>query len=166
MSNSFLAHHGILGQKWGVRRFVNKDGTLTEEGKRRYGNSTDEINARTKTAGILQGQLKAETEGYRNVSSLANTTRQTMDESGRLINKLGTKTVKTGKNASEYSDEELRKIINRLQMEENYDRLTTKTYTTKGAQVAKDILEIAGPVVSIAGGTAMAIAYFKQIRGK
>lgn len=31
-----LAHHGILGQKWGVRRYQNADGTLTEEGKRRY----------------------------------------------------------------------------------------------------------------------------------
>ena len=29
-----LAHHGIKGQKWGVRRFQNPDGTLTEEGKR------------------------------------------------------------------------------------------------------------------------------------
>ena len=31
-----LYHHGIKGQKWGVRRFENPDGTLTEEGKRRY----------------------------------------------------------------------------------------------------------------------------------
>lgn len=30
-----LAHHGIIGQKWGVRRFQNKDGTLTAEGKKR-----------------------------------------------------------------------------------------------------------------------------------
>lgn len=29
-----LAHHGILGQKWGVRRFQNKNGTLTPEGRR------------------------------------------------------------------------------------------------------------------------------------
>lgn len=33
----YLAHHGIIGQKWGVRRFQNKDGTWTNAGKERYG---------------------------------------------------------------------------------------------------------------------------------
>lgn len=36
-----LYHHGILGQKWGVRRFQNKDGSLTSAGKNRY-SSNDE----------------------------------------------------------------------------------------------------------------------------
>lgn len=30
---TYLAHHGIKGQKWGERRFQNPDGTYTEEGK-------------------------------------------------------------------------------------------------------------------------------------
>lgn len=36
---NYLAHHGILGQKWGIRRYQNEDGTLTEEGKKRYSNN-------------------------------------------------------------------------------------------------------------------------------
>lgn len=32
---SVLYHHGIKGQRWGVRRYQNPDGSLTEEGKRR-----------------------------------------------------------------------------------------------------------------------------------
>lgn len=31
-----LYHHGVKGQKWGVRRFQNKDGSLTPAGKKRY----------------------------------------------------------------------------------------------------------------------------------
>ena len=31
-----LYHHGIKGQKWGIRRFQNEDGSLTAEGKKRY----------------------------------------------------------------------------------------------------------------------------------
>jgi hypothetical protein len=40
MCNNELYHHGIKGQRWGVRRYRNKDGSLTEEGKKHY--QTDE----------------------------------------------------------------------------------------------------------------------------
>lgn len=36
-----LEHHGILGQKWGVRRYQNKDGSFTAAGKARYNKLTD-----------------------------------------------------------------------------------------------------------------------------
>lgn len=36
ISDAYIAHHGILGQKWGIRRFQNPDGTRTAAGKVRY----------------------------------------------------------------------------------------------------------------------------------
>lgn len=35
-NETYLSHHGIKGQKWGIRRFQNQDGSLTSEGKVRY----------------------------------------------------------------------------------------------------------------------------------
>ena len=43
MRESDIQHHGIKGQKWGVRRFQNEDGTWTAAGKERYG-GTGSIN--------------------------------------------------------------------------------------------------------------------------
>ena len=40
MSNYELYHHGVKGQKWGVRRYQNKDGSLTPKGKQHYDKMT------------------------------------------------------------------------------------------------------------------------------
>lgn len=45
---SELYHHGIKGQKWGVRRFRNKDGSLTPAGKKRYSDGFDKVADATK----------------------------------------------------------------------------------------------------------------------
>ena len=50
---SELYHHGINGQKWGVRRFQNEDGTLTQAGRERYGvNNLGEYG--TKKQGVIR----------------------------------------------------------------------------------------------------------------
>ena len=40
---SAIQHHGIKGQKWGVRRFQNEDGSMTAMGKARYSKTLDDI---------------------------------------------------------------------------------------------------------------------------
>ena len=37
MYGEVICHHGVKGQKWGVRRYQNEDGSLTDAGKKKYG---------------------------------------------------------------------------------------------------------------------------------
>lgn len=46
--STYLIHHGIKGQKWGVRRFQNPDGSLTEAGRKRYSRSDFEYSETNK----------------------------------------------------------------------------------------------------------------------
>lgn len=50
LSPDELQHWGIKGMKWGVRRFQKKDGTLTDEGKKRYSDSSEAETETTKTS--------------------------------------------------------------------------------------------------------------------
>lgn len=42
--NDSLAHHGIKGQHWGIRRYQNYDGSYTQAGMKRYNKSLEEYN--------------------------------------------------------------------------------------------------------------------------
>ena len=48
-----LCHFGIKGMKWGIRRYRNKDGTLTKAGKRRYQKEVEKINDAARKSGRL-----------------------------------------------------------------------------------------------------------------
>ncbi len=54
-SYGYLEHHGIKGQKWGVRRFQNEDGTLTPEGDKRYNKNEPTFKVKMKNAAKKTG---------------------------------------------------------------------------------------------------------------
>lgn len=61
MENSTLTHHGIKGQRWGIRRFQTKSGSLTPAGKKRYNDSDGDEKAKKKAAAKAEkAKLKAE----------------------------------------------------------------------------------------------------------
>ena len=58
-----LYHHGIKGMKWGVRRYQNKDGTLTSEGKRRH--NYDETSDRATKKKAREAEMRKSIKDYR-----------------------------------------------------------------------------------------------------
>lgn len=57
MEQNYLSHFGIKGMKWGIRRFQKKNGGLTAEGKKRYGDSDNEKNPREEELTIYKNKL-------------------------------------------------------------------------------------------------------------
>ena len=55
MQYGYIAHHGIKGQKWGIRRYQTENGTLTAEGRKRYGLDGHKV----------EGTLKERMRGYK-----------------------------------------------------------------------------------------------------
>ena len=68
-NDAALYHHGIKGMKWGIRRFQNVDGTLTAEGKKRYGTAEKMYYERAKEA-----RKKANRSAVANIAAYGATT--------------------------------------------------------------------------------------------
>lgn len=102
-SEYYLSHHGIKGQKWGVRRFQNKDGTLTNAGKKRLKKLEDvrdrEIDLARRRRESEEESIKRKTKDLENAKSMGpkglakyvyghDTDDKIMDLSGMTIQEL------------------------------------------------------------------------------
>jgi hypothetical protein len=59
MDNNSLYHHGVKGQRWGVRRYQKQDGTLTPAGKKRYAKNTKREKPKEKPKELTPEEKKA-----------------------------------------------------------------------------------------------------------
>lgn len=136
MSN-YIEHHGILGQKWGVRRFQNKDGSLTEAGKKRqqYGNSPDRA-SRAQTSAMVGTAVSMLTG---NVGGAALRAGRYMTGGGKGREKrLESKLAKDGS----MNDKQREKIQTKLEAQKkaNAAREVYDNYTSNGKMYVQDFL--------------------------
>lgn len=150
-------HHGIKGQKWGIRRYQNPDGSLTPEGQKRYDRDVRENNAKKKdNRAIIDGP-----DPKRWVSEDLDRSKQVVDAHADLVKELKkleqTTTPKSTPkklDLSEMTDKELRDRINRELLEQQYNKLfadTSPQQVSKGRAILQDTLDVAGSVLAITG---------------
>ena len=166
-ANGELYHHGTKGMKWGVRRYQNKDGSLTNAGKKRYSrdarekgyDNQDEDGTYYKTAGKKGGRkesLKVDADRY--VTEDMQRSKRVIDDSANLARNLKSVNDKSIKNTprermdlSKMSDQELRNQINRELLERQYNDVFNPPKINKGKETAGKVLEVAGDVLVVAG---------------
>ncbi len=174
MKDNEFYHHGIKDMKWGVRRYQNKDGTLTEAGKKRYARDIRENNAKKKDNRIKDLE-ETGPDPSRWVKEDMERSKKTIDTSSDLIKEFKkleqstTPTPKTKKlDLSQMSDKEMRDRINRELLEQQYNKLfadTSPAQISKGRTMLRDTLEVAGSVLAIAGSSLSVALAIKELRG-
>lgn len=167
MNKTYLVHHGIKDQRWGVRRFQNRDGTLTPLGKRRYGNPKEHGNTIANKEGrkALENDYKrADTEAAKSILDGAS---KSLNNAGDIVNNIGKQKSKVVNKAdySKLSDQELRDRINRLNMEKKYGELTGDAKLVRSGQDwTREILQTTGAVVGIGATIAGTIYTIRKIK--
>ena len=133
-----LVHHGIPGMKWGIRRYQNRDGSLTNAGKKRYEKELAKVRTAEKTVKNKE-QVKAKFDRL-------NARKQKVADREKALEdpkKDGKKEAKKSKSTEEVqkeqpakkqptsvrdlSNEELQAVVNRLNLEKRYNDLQPQT---------------------------------------
>lgn len=133
-SRHVIVHYGKPGMHWGVRLYQNKDGSLTPLGKQRYGKGKgNKNNSAVKTVTIKAKKIFSvvSKKVKKGVSSVA----EKVSERHKM------------KNPETMTDEELKTVVNRLQMEKRYRDLMNEraeANTGVGRKLVKKLLAKSG----------------------
>ena len=119
---NYLMHWGIKGMKWGLRRYQNPDGTLTEAGKIRYERQQAQAADRE----------RRKTEQYK----------------AKAAKKENEERYGGGKKISEMTDDELNAYIKRLQLEQNYKKLMDAQHPSSRQRAADLVREMSKKLIT------------------
>jgi len=184
-NKDYLAHYGIKGQKWGLRRYQNPDGTYTAAGKARRNKGTgktsygkgggnggggnsgwmydnkyaDEDTARSAVkADITSRNAKQILDSEKGIASSLRDATDAVDNMNR--SRQISKYRETGINPN-VRDSDIQRAINRMDVENRfYDQ--KYRYDTQGKVRASDALKLVGGLTAAAAGTALVASMIRK----
>ena len=153
MNNTELYHHGVKGQRWGVRRYQNKDGSLTSYGKKRYAKELAKLEAEKKRVRQQEQTAKKmkKLDDMRKDIDERKKALKTDDETPEPTKQSKTQSTPQKRKLSELSNEEIQAKIDRMNLENKYKELAqaqidavSKKEVSKGRKFTEEVLEKAG----------------------
>ena len=143
-----LYHHGIFGQKWGVRRFQNKDGSLTSLGKKHRegdsGSSNSGDSLKKKLAIKFQKRkIQKQADAKKKSEEEAQKSEEELRRQAEAHEAARQKAIASGsakdimKFQGEYSEDDMRRISNRMRFESDMAGYASKEITPGKAKVDK-----------------------------
>ncbi len=158
MSNNKLTHHGILGMKWGVRRTQKQLKYVTiRQANKNAKNAMKEARLDSIAKDRASSKYVTVRQANKNARKAMKEARLNSIAKDKELNKTlrEAKQKSKSKGIKEMSDEELRKVVNRLQMERQYSQLSESS-VSKGKEYAQKIVK-AGTTVAAVTTTALTL---------
>lgn len=158
-----LYHHGVLGQRWGVRR--NRTGSVT---------SSTQLNPDQIKKAVEENENRKKYNQMLINSSHTKMAKDIAEGTGKIVaeaKKMSDENIRNGKkkvklDLSKMSDEELRNQISRADLEKRYNDLFAPEVdtVTKGQRAVNNLLSTAGSVLAV-GTSALSVALMiKEMR--
>lgn len=142
MESNYLTHYGIKGQKWGIRRYQNPDGSLTSAGRKRYSDSGGIRGAVSKVKNaVTRRGSSSKSAAKKKQEEKEEKEKETLEQKkDRVLKSRSAKELY--ENADLFTTQELQSAYNRLNLERNISSLVPKD-VNKGKQFVDNAIKTA-----------------------